>query len=334
MHIPNIIILVLVSLFTFYLVGKLSFKFDLLDKPNKRKIHKVPTPYTGGVALILIFFFIIFYFEFDHISLNNILIYGSLIALGGFIDDKYNLNVGSKILFQLLPVIILMNEGLYISDINFGELGTIELGSFSKVFTCICCLYIINSLNYSDGIDGFATLISLSCFINLFLITNSFNYKFEYFLFYLSIVLLVFLVFNLNFIKFPKIFLGDCGSLLIGYIISFSVIFAHVMLNINAFALIWVFPFLVYEFLSTNLSRLIKKKNAFKPGKDHVHYYLLAKFKNKSYVILIGFVFNILIGLVGYYFFLVSNEVLSMLLFIAIFFIYFIYRKKISFERL
>lgn len=106
------------------------------------------------------------------------------------------------------------------------------------------------------------------------------------------------------------------------------------MLDINAFALIWVFPFLVYEFLSTNLSRLIRKKNAFKPGRDHIHYYLLTKFKKKSYVILIGFVFNLLIGLVGYYFFLVSIEVLSMLLFIAIFFIYFIYRKKISLEKL
>ena len=328
MLIQSSIILVILSFSIIYIVSKLSYKFNLLDKPNKRKIHKISTPYTGGIALTFIFFFIIYYFEFDHILLNNILIYGSFIALGGFIDDKYNLSAGSKILFQLFPIIMLMNEGLYLSEINLGKVGIMELGSFSKVFTCICCLYIINSLNYSDGIDGFASVITLSCLINLFLIVDKFNYNFEYFLFYISIVLLIFLAFNLNLLKLPKIFLGDCGSLLLGYIIAFIVIFTNVILNVNAFALIWVFPLLVYEFLSTNLARLINKRDTFKPGRDHIHYYLLKILKKKNLVNIFGLSFNLAVGIVGYNIYLVSNELFSLIIFIILFLLYFFVREN------
>ena len=57
MHISNVIILVVVSLFTVYSVSKLSFKFDLLDKPNKRKIHNKSTAFTGGIAISIILIF-------------------------------------------------------------------------------------------------------------------------------------------------------------------------------------------------------------------------------------------------------------------------------------
>ena len=83
-------------------------KFRLLDIPNKRKIHKKAVPNIGGLSISLIFILATYFINFQNNYFNIILSFSLLISLAGFIDDRYNLNVGTKLIWQLLPICLLI----------------------------------------------------------------------------------------------------------------------------------------------------------------------------------------------------------------------------------
>lgn len=327
----NILIVSLVSLLFFYLSNVVAKQFNLLDFPNERKIHLYPTPYTGGVGVILSFFFIIWILYFDYILLK-IIFSSFFILIIGFIDDKYNINPGSKILFQFLTVFFFINifnlEINYIFNLN--EFFKIELGGFNLIFTILSVTFLINAFNYSDGLDGLIT--SQTIFILLSLVFFHFYYYkiLNYNLLYLIIPLFLFLLFNYKLLIFPKIFLGNGGSSMLGFIISFIFIYYgyHADLNIDPELLIWILSFIVFEFTSTNLSRLTRNNLLFKPGHDHIHYIFFKKFKSALKVNFIIFLINLFFLIIGFFSFLLG-DIYSLVSFILMFFVYFFFREKL-----
>ena len=94
-----------------------------------------------------------------------------MIAIVGFVDDKYHLNTGGKLSLQVLPVFYL----IYIENMTLNDIGNyvflpLELYSFSKVFTLLCVLFLINSFNYFDGLDGSLGFSTLSVLCILYFI--------------------------------------------------------------------------------------------------------------------------------------------------------------------
>ena len=222
----NFFIISAVSLFFFYASNIFGRKLNFLDYPDKRKLHLNPTPYTGGLGLILSFFFTIWILYFD-LTLLNIIFNSFFILLIGLIDDKYKINVGSRILFQCLVIFFFINnynlEIKYIFDLdkNF----KIDLGGLSLIFTILCIVFLINSFNYSDGIDGLIAMQTI--FIILSIVLFQFNYYkiVNYDLLYLLIPLFLFLLFNYKLFIFPKLFLGNGGSTMLGFMVSFIFIY-------------------------------------------------------------------------------------------------------------
>ena len=100
----TIIIYSLLSFLILFLCGKVSYKLNLLDHPNKRKVHSKATAYTGGFAISVILLFSIFLFTVSDKNLNIILSIAFLISIIGLIDDKYNLDVSSKLSLQIIPI--------------------------------------------------------------------------------------------------------------------------------------------------------------------------------------------------------------------------------------
>ena len=282
----------LISFLILFLVSKFSYKFDLVDIPNKRKIHSKPIAYTGGVALCLIYILATFLFNFSSQKLDLILSAAFLVAIVGFIDDKYILNVGGKLSLQIIPVIYL----ILFYKFNLNEIGnydyfTIQLHSFSIPFTLLSIVILINSFNYFDGLDGTLAFVSLSTLSILFFLTYNDKDSFEFFLIIISIPLIIFLFFNFSKFGLPKLFLGDSGSLLLGFIISFTIIYIVNQNKIHPILLAFSISIFVYEFLSINLIRILKKKKLFKSGQDHLHHILLKK--NKS-ILLTNFLISIM----------------------------------------
>ena len=321
-------IIVLISTISFFLIfitTKYAGKFKLLDYPNKRKDHLKPTPFTGGIGISLTFILIIFFSDFSDNYLNLILAYTFMISLVGIIDDKYNLNVGSKLIFQILPILLLVQDGLYLEDLGYiSVLGTISLGSFSLVFTVLSCLFLINAFNYADGLDGFAGSLFLSSMILIFIISNLNlkNNDIDLFLILTSIPVVIFLFFNFGFKFIGKCFLGNAGSLMLGFLLSFILIYLKKSHGLHPFLLIWSIAIFVYDFILTNIERVIKNKEIFKPSKDHLHYLLAKKIKSKKLISLLGFLSNLVIGILGIYSFVSFGAIASLIVFFIIFILF------------
>ena len=328
----NFLLIVLTSIIINFFLIYISKKLNLLDFPNDRKIHNIPTPYTGGISISLSYLFISFIFKEEVFFINQIIIYSSLIGFLTLIDDKFELKPILKIFLQIIPVLILIYNIGYLKDIGTYDLfGFVYFGNFGIIITVLACLLLINAFNYSDGLDGLLSSIYLVIIIDLIFLLNLFeknNNIIEYYT-YLIFPVIKFLFFNFEIFKSQKIFLGDSGSNFFGLFTAFSIIAFYIFLEIHPSLLMWPLAYLVYEFLTTNLNRLMNKKKIFKPGLDHLHYELMRTFNlNKYEVLVIILSLNILFCLFGYIIFINFDTLISLICFVLLFAIYAFFKKK------
>ena len=309
------------------IISKISYKLNLIDIPNERKKHIKPTAYTGGLALSLIYIISIYIFDIQGQKLNLILSLSFLIGIVGFIDDKYDLNIGGKLGLQILPIIyLIILENLYLTQLGNYNFFTLELGTIAIPFTLLSILFLINSFNYFDGSDGALGITTISVLFILYFLTN--DYEIKLFLILILIPIFSFLFFNFSLFKLPKLFLGDSGSLLLGFIVAFTLIHIGNKNIVHPILLAFSISIFVYEFLSINIIRLINKKNPFKANQDHLHHIILKKTKSIIQTNLILFFTNILLFLIGYLSFSLINPIASLISFLFLFKIFFTIRYK------
>ncbi|MEW6193637.1 MAG: hypothetical protein AB1521_00595 [Bacteroidota bacterium] len=297
------------------LIIKLAVKIGAVDKPNSRKIHKIPTPRLGGVGIFIGFvstLLVINYF-FPEAELKNLrdkfnlLLIGvalTLVLILGIYDDIKNLKPGHKFFFQLIAAALVYLSGFQISNATNPFSGeSISLGIFSLPLTVLWIVGITNAFNLIDGLDGLAAGISLIAGITIFaisLLNNDANSA----LIGIALAgsLFGFLRFNFN----PaKIFLGDSGSLFIGFLLAvlsiqsstkgstaFSMIIALLALGVPIIdTLISMLRRMLAWFLpgqTAHISIAQKLHSMFLPDKRHIHHQLLASgFSQRSTVLLL-----------------------------------------------
>ena len=327
--INNILLYSLVSFLFFIFFSKISYKLNLLDVPSKRKIHLKPTAYTGGIIISFIYLISTFIFKENAEELNIIISISSLVAIVGFVDDKYNLNIGGKLSLQIIPVIYL----IVIGNFNINHLGDynyfkLNLNSLSVPFTILSVVFLINSFNYFDGLDGtlgFTTLTILG--ILYFLVPNG---NIQIFFIIIFIPLLIFLFFNFSIFKLPKIFLGDSGRLCFGFIIGFILVYLENKKIVHPILLAWSIAIFAFEFIAINLLRLKNNKHIFVAGLDHLHHLI---FKNNNSIFLTNLyicILNVIFFIIGYLSFHLISPLASLIFFI-ISFVIFLYLRNIYF---
>ena len=313
--------------FTFFICAKISYKLNLVDVPNKRKIHIKPTANTGGFAMIITLLFALQALDIFDKILSLIISIGFLISMVGLIDDKFHLNTGGKLSLQIIPIFyLIVFENLTLSHIGAYNHLILNIGSFAVPFTLLCVLFLTNAFNYFDGMDGTLSFTTISVLVILYFLVPDKN--FQLFLIMILIPIIIFLCFNFSFLRLPKLFLGDSGSLLLGFIISFILIYLANQKFIHPILLAWSIAIFVYEFLSINIIRLKNKQNPFKAGTDHLHHRLFEKTKS---IFLTNFLitsFNITLFVIGYLSFLFINELVSLILFILFFMIFLVLRNN------
>ena len=199
-------VLIIYSILSFLILFSLaiiSYKLNLVDLPNERKIHTKATAYTGGIALSIIYIFAIQLFQINGKDLNLILSMAFLIAILGFIDDKYNLNVGGKLSLQIIPILyLIVYEDMGLAHIGDYDWFKLSLGTFSIPFTLLSVLFLINPFNYFDGVDGLLSALSISVLIILFFLVSDENIKLFIKILIIPIFIFLFLIFL--FLKFQN----------------------------------------------------------------------------------------------------------------------------------
>lgn len=263
---------------------KIALKLQFLDKPRGIKKHKKPTPYLGGLSIYFAFVFSIIFFvfkkpEFKEPKLLGIILGATIIMFLGLIDDLKNLSYQIKLLGQLVGAIILI---LFDIKINF-----IENLFVSIPLTILWVIGITNAFNTIDIMDGLAGGIGIIVSFTFFLIGTILP---NFSVCILSIILAGSLSGFLKF-NFPNasIFMGDCGSLFIGFILAaFSLAESYTIKNnISIFAPLLILGVPIYDIFSVMILRTLKKQSIFKGSEDHLAIRLNVIFKNKTKVVII-----------------------------------------------
>lgn len=326
--INNILLYSAISFFILILVSKISYQLNLVELTNKRKIHRKPTAFTGGLALSIIYIFSILLFDVVGEKINSILPIAFLFGIVGFVDDKHDLKVNNKIILQICFIMFLITlKNFYLNHLGDYNYFKLELNSFAIPFTLISIMILINSANYFDGLDGTLGFLIISVIGILFFLTDEKNTRL--FLITILIPVIIFLFFNFSKMKLPKLFLGNSGSLLLGFILAFTLIYIENNNEIHPILIAWSIAIFVYEFLSINVIRLKNKKKIFKANLDHLHHILFKKYKSLIIINSIIVITNVIFFIIGYLSFNFINPLASLILFILFFILFLAARIKI-----
>ncbi len=283
----------LISLLNFFLIVYFKrikiFQYNIDYPDNKRKKHKIATPLAGGMIIIINIFFIFAYSFLLNDFGNKIFFYLTcmLIFLLGFFDDKLNFLYNKK--FILLSLIF---GFCYFFDTNFqvkslySEIFKFEVntGKFSFLFTLLCLLLFSNALNMFDGINLQCIIFSIVALFYLLLLKTSFEI--------VSIIICLFFLFYAN--KRNITFLGNSGSYLLSFIISYQTIYYYnhdVIKNIEEIFIIFMLPGI--DMLRLFFQRIINKKNPFKGDRDHIHHLLSDNYNYKIAIIFVTLILMI-----------------------------------------
>ncbi len=281
-------------------IKKIAYKLDVLDYPKEeRKIHKKPIPLLGGWAVFLAFFLILSYYGFftdkllgGHISGKNFLgifLASLILMIGGSLDDKFNLKPGRQIIWPILAALIIILSGIGIGEVTNPFGGKIDLALYDKILfwwqglpykitlptdiiTFIWLLGMMYTTKFLDGLDGLATGISAIAVFLIFLLSTVTVYLLPE----VALVAIVFVGACLGFLVFnfhpAKIFLGEGGSLFLGFIIGVLAILAGSKIATT----LLVMGIAILDVLWVILRRIFwEKKTPFSADKKHLHFRLL-----------------------------------------------------------
>lgn len=277
----------------------ISYKKRLFDVPDSRKVHKTPVPRLGGLAflpVIMISVCIITGIRY-HMDdpVNSIwssglfmqyifLVAGmTLLYLIGVADDLVGVSYRYKFVVQILSASFLPISGLWINDLG-GMLGVHTIPAvIGMPLTVFLVVYITNAINLIDGIDGLAS--GLTCIaLGLLIIVCALVGQWTHALLASATlgVVMTFYYYNVFSLSGRKLFMGDAGSLTLGYILSFLILHFWMQglywdpfdLNLNMVTISTLFIPLL-DVVRVFYSRVRDGRNPFLPDKNHIHHKLI-----------------------------------------------------------
>ena len=279
----------------------ISHKKRLYDVPDARKVHTMPVPRLGGLSffpvilmsMFLVIGFRLYFWDVNVSGLSFNMLYEylflfvgmTLLYLVGVCDDLVGVGYRYKFAVQIAAALLLVLSGNWFDSFG-GLFGIYSVPVWVGVpFTVFIVVYITNAINLIDGIDGLASGL---CCIALSVLSVIFFLRGQYVYALLAIctlgILMPFWCYNVfgNANRGHKLFMGDAGSLTLGYVISFLIIHMSVTNEVSptlsnpymviAFSTVLV-PLL--DVIRVVLHRLREHKNPFLPDKNHFHHKLL-----------------------------------------------------------
>lgn len=314
-----------VAILTTPVVIWLAGRIGAMDRPGVRTVHERPIPRIGGVAIFLsamsLIISVIFLnnnigdaFRAVRVQLITLLSSATLVFVVGLVDDLKGLPARIKFLAELLMAAILCFVGVRISGIALTDKWMLPLGGWGYVLTILWIVGVTNAVNLSDGLDGLAAgICSITCGVIALFAFHSGSVIMGVFMLALMGSLCGFLVFNIH----PaKIFMGDCGSLFLGFIIAAS----SVMCMTKSAALVGLaLPALalgvpIFDTLFSMLRRFLERRSLFAPDRSHFHHRLLELGLNQRRAVLIAYLVTLLATGLGLLM-LASNSISSLFVF-------------------
>ena len=287
------ILAVLLSYALTPLVRKLAFWFGAVDKPNERKVHVAPMPRMGGLAIYLAFslsYGLVVIFT-DAVATNvgyALLFGGGIVVITGMLDDRFELSAKMKLIGQILAASVAMYLGLRMQLITIPFTDTtVDIGYLGIPLTLLWILGVTNAINLIDGLDGLASGVSaIGAFALCVVSYMTGNTMIALMAFLLIGSILGFLRYNF----FPaKIFMGDSGSLFLGFALSTMSLLELKQATLVSFVVpILILGIPITDTLYAMIRRKINRQPISSADKNHLHHRLLSLgFSHRNAVLVI-----------------------------------------------
>ncbi len=272
----------------------IAVKLKVLDHPNVKKIHKEPVPLLGGIAIYLAFFMgLVFTVNFNK-DIWAIFIAGSMLIIVGLIDDKYG-KVYSfppqlKLLAQIVAALIVVRMGIRVDFITNYYM--------SMIFTCFWIVGITNAFNLSDNMDGLSAGIAVvSAFFFGILSINDKNI-------FVAVISFALMGGALGFLKhnFPKakIFMGDTGSMFLGFALACITVMGTWSTKILTTSLaipVFILGYPIFDTTLVTILRIKEGRSIFHGGKDHSSHRLVKLGLSKRSAVIVIYCISCFLGL-------------------------------------
>lgn len=299
---------------------KLAFKIGAIDVPkDDRRVHKTPIPRLGGLAIYLGFVISVITMLPMSRTVIGMLAGGTLMVIMGMIDDRKPLSAKAKLMGQIACALILIFYGMRIEYFNIPltAKGILSLGIFSIPVTIFWIVGITNTINLIDGLDGLAAGVSTIAALSLSYVAHANGRPEGTVMIILAIAgaAMGFLPYNFN----PaKIFMGDTGSLFLGYMLAAISIDGAMK---GATALATVVPVLalglpIFDTTFAILRRAWNGRPIMEPDKGHLHHRLLSTGMGQRRTVLILYTISAALGLSAA--FMSSSKILDSLAILVI----------------
>ena len=327
------------------LVRRLAHRFGVLDHArSSRKIHGKPIPRLGGIAIVIAFYVPLvgllifqtgvgqlFLAEREHVI--GLFVGGLSIAALGLYDDLRGANAWKKFLIQFLVAGLLYKLGFRVDALSnpFGD--TISLGWLSAPFTMLWIVGVINALNLIDGLDGLAGGVALVAVTTTFLLSMQRGHPLMMlFSSALAGAIIGFLFYNFN----PaSIFMGDTGSMFLGFVLSSTAIQTN-QKSSTAVAVLIPAIALGLPIMDTLLAigrRALRGRPLFQADKDHIHHRLIAAGLTHRQAVLVLYGFCALLG-AGAFILTFASSGQAALLLVVLGLVAFVFLRSLGFMRL
>lgn len=309
------------------MVIELARRKGWVDQPNARSVHKTPVARLGGIAIFVatmlatlpvLFIPNAIGENFRDLALKIIvmLVGASMMFAVGVYDDLYGARARMKLAVQLIAAVMICAFGIRIRGITVQGLFSIDFGIYGCLITILWIVGVTNAVNIIDGLDGLAAGISaIACGVIAVMAVINQNAVLAVLMLSLLGALTGFLFFNFN----PaRIFMGDCGSLFIGFLIATaSVITAtksHALVGIALPILVLGIP--IFDTFFSILRRFLQRRGVMSADRSHFHHRLLDLGFSQYQVAIIAYVITLVIAGMGF-FLLATRSTASIIVFLA-----------------
>jgi UDP-GlcNAc:undecaprenyl-phosphate/decaprenyl-phosphate GlcNAc-1-phosphate transferase len=276
------ILLFIITYFSIKQFITLAPKLSLVDIPNNRSSHKKITPRGAGMVFGFIFIVGVLIFDFENFSeIKYTLLAIFFIYICGVLDDKFDISPKQKLLFIIVSSVIVYLNGYQITNIGTYFNVSLNLGYLALPFTIFAVVAFTNAVNLSDGLDGLAGALSVIILSAIFVIGYAYddNTLMVWSALLVSIIL-AFLVLNWH----PaKVFMGDSGSLLLGFIIA--ILSIKSLAYINPASILFLAAVPILDTLVVFRRRIQRGQSPFTADKNHIHHILNNIKQDKAFTV-------------------------------------------------
>jgi UDP-GlcNAc:undecaprenyl-phosphate GlcNAc-1-phosphate transferase len=257
-------------------------KLGLMDIPSGRKKHTGATPLVGGLAIYTSIFISTMLFTKLQVEILSIITLGGILTTIGTLDDKYGLSPNLRLAIQFFAGGILsFGVGIELQNLgNIFGMGNIESHFMAIPLTAIGIAALANAYNMTDGIDGLAASLGIIGFLALIIsVYEQLNTAELRVLSFYALSLATYLVFNFAIkpLAPTKVFMGDAGSMFIGFSISaFCIYFTQKLeYELAPTTVLWFVAVPLYDMIATMIRRMRKGQSPFYPDRTHIHHLLM-----------------------------------------------------------